>query len=635
MGGALNRSIQADIARVREAYQAGDIHLAEARLAKLIQAHPNRPDVLMARGMVYLGKGEQERALDVFKAALEIAPTLGETLAWAAYVCLNLRRNSEAEEYAKRLTDVNPINPRGHYLLASALRAQGNTEQALLAIDRALAISPDDVDCLVTKARLLREWQAPAQATELYQKAMAIRPTLSAALELAQIAMRDSQPQVAVEVLRKVEPTLPVANRPHAPLAEAYTMMRSFDEAEKHWQLAAKYSGNPPGLKKSRALAEIAVGRFNVAEEILFQMIDRGEDPAASFAILTTCKKMRADDRPLIDRMASLLSRADLSPDERIDLSYGLGKSFDDLRDFERAIRHYDEANAIGFQAFQRQRAYDPDKARAFTDFIIESSTPERLRAREPRGLESSLPLFVVGMMRSGTTLTESILSAHSQVKGGGEQAFWTERVVEFIFGEGGILYCDHDLVLKFAGEYLRLIDPKEGDTRYVIDKNPTNIDLAGILHTAYPQAKIVHLKRHPVDNLLSIWMTPVTANVRYASNRANLVFTYREYVRLWKHWEKVLPPDRFATYHYEDLTSHPGATIHSMLDFLEVDHEEACFAPERNVRSVLTPSAYQVRQPIHTGSQARWKNYLPWLGEFAELLEEAEAGSKRTGFWA
>lgn len=622
---ASDRSVQAEIALVQEAFRGGNIALAEDRLNKLSHKYPNRPDVLMAKGMVFLGKGDQERALDFFSAVLEIDPNAGETLAWAAYVCLNIRRASDAEKYARKLTEIAPSNPRGFYLLANALRSQDKVEEAIKAIDRSLALNPDDVESLLTKGRLLQTWRLPALAEEFYRKSMKIRPTLGAAMELAQIAVRDSRPEGAIEVLAQVEPYLPVAERPHASIAEALTLQRKYDEAEKRWALASKYSVTPGVAQRVRAVAEIASGRFGIAEEILFDLIKKGDDPATSFSILTTARKITKDDLPLVERMVALAMRPDLTPTQRINISYGLGKSFDDIKDYERAISHYDEANRACLDVYRDRRGFSRDETRAFTDFLIEISTPERMQRLVPLGLESSLPLFVVGMMRSGTTLTESVLSGHSAVQSGGEQAFWTERVIEFVYREGAGLRYDHQMVLRFAEEYLRVVQPKQPGTRYVVDKNPANFDLAGVLHTALPNAKIVHLKRHPVDNLLSLWMTPVSGRVAYASDRSNLVFAYREYLRLWKHWQDVLPSDRFSTFRYEDLTSEPEETIKAMLDFLELEPEEACFAPEKNDRSVLTPSVFQVRQPIHKGSQKRWKNYEPWLGAFAELLEDGE----------
>jgi len=571
--------------------------------------------------MILLAKGDQAGALASFAAALDIAPRDPETLAWAAFTSLNLSQFEGAERYARRLTEIAPKNHQGFYLLASALRALDRIPEGLAAIDKALALNPKDTESIVAKARLLKAWRMPGLAIDLYRQALAIRPSAPAAIDLAKILIKESHPEAALDVLKSVEAAIPPDLRPHAVAAEALTLLHRYDEAEPKWSAALK-QGQAVSVSQTRARAEIAAGRFEVAEEILGDLIAKGQDAPTSFQILSTSRKMKADDLPLIDRMNALRDDTGLSPSQRIELNYALGKSFDDLKEYERAMGRFDEANRICRESYPHRREFDRERARAFTDFLIDYFTESKIKALAANGLSSSLPLFVVGMMRSGTTLTESVLSAHSQVADGGEQAFWTERGIEFMYNDREVFRYDHRQAMQTGQEYLKFVDPKRDGIRYVVDKNPANIDLAAIIHAVLPNAKIVHLNRHPVDNLLSLWMTPMSPNVGYLSDRENLVFAYREYTRLWKHWQNVLPSDRFATYRYEDLTSAPEETIASMLSFLDLEPEPACFAPEKNTRSVLTPSVHQVRQPIHRGSQARWKNYESWLGPFAEVLE-------------
>ncbi len=619
-------SIEAELKLANEAYRAGDLDSAQVRIDGLLRLNPDRADVHMAKGMIVMAKGDQVQAREWLVSSLRIEPDNSEALAWAAFISLNMHRFEEAEGFARALTRIDPHNARAHYLLANALRALDRVEEALAAIDRSLAIEPDNTDGLVTKARLLKRWQMSGLAIELYRKALAIRPSPPAAVDLAQILLRESHPQEALDVLRGIERYMPESDRPHALIAQAHTEMRQFEEAGERWSLAQKFSRDPASLTQSRAKAEIAVGRFEIAQRLLMEAIEEGLAVPSSFFILTTARKMNREDMPLIGRMESMLTAGKLTAPQAADLNYGLGKSFDDLKEFERAIGYYDEANRISYELHPRRRSFSREEAQAYTDFQIAFFTADRIHALSGQGLESTLPLFVVGMIRSGTTLTESILSAHSKVKAGGEQSFWIERAIEFLYRDSGALQLDHDLVMRFAQDYVALIDPKQEDVRYVVDKNPGNFDLAAMLHCAYPNAKFIHLKRHPVDNLLSMWMTPVSGNVKYASNRDNLVFTYREYLRLCRHLKEVLPEDRFATFRYEDLTSRPEETIPAMLAHLGLEPEPACFAPEQNPRAVLTPSVHQVRQPIHRASQERWKSYEPWLGSFAEMFEETES---------
>ena len=127
---------------------------------------------------------------------------------------------------------------------------------------------------------------------------------------------------------------------------------------------------------------------------------------------------------------------------------------------------------------------------------------------------------------------------------------FWTERATEFLRSSPEAMEIDHDRVMHLAQEYLSMVDPGQSGLKYVTDKNPTNVHLAGLLRGVFPNAKMIHLKRHPVDNLLSMWMTPFDESVRCASNKENLVAFYCDYLRLFKHLQEVLPEDRFRTVH-------------------------------------------------------------------------------------
>ncbi len=240
-------------------------------------------------------------------------------------------------------------------------------------------------------------------------------------------------------------------------------------------------------------------------------------------------------------------------------------------------------ANRNDYSIYPLRRTFKGEDSSAFTDLLIRHFTAECIHNLSTEGQDSALPLFVVGMVRSGTTLTENILGAHSMVKPGGEQSFWTQHANEYLLWSSGTFEIDHKLVGQLATEYLSVIDPGQPDIRYATDKNPSNIHLAPLLHCTYPNAKFVHLKRHPVDNLLSMWMTTFDESVRCASNRESLVSFYRDYLRLFRHLEDVLPKDRFATVRYEDLTSEPDKDHRRHgWRFLDLESEPACFLSQK-----------------------------------------------------
>jgi hypothetical protein len=144
---------------------------------------------------------------------------------------------------------------------------------------------------------------------------------------------------------------------------------------------------------------------------------------------------------------------------------------------------------------------------------------------------------------------------------------------------------------------------------------------IAGLLHLAFPNARIIHTIRHPVDTALSIWMTQMQTVAPFVCDRDNIVFAYREYERLARHWRSVMPADRYLEIRYEDLVLDSERVTRQMVDFCGLGWDEACLHPEDNLRAVRTPSFWQVRQPLYTTSIDRWRNYEPWLGSFRDLL--------------
>jgi tetratricopeptide (TPR) repeat protein len=616
-----NGTVEAEIQRVIMETRSGQLDSARMRVDRLLQSHPNRADVRMAKGMLLMSRGDYASSVEWLKASLELNPKNLEALAWAAYQSIHLTRYEEAEPMARSFTEISPDNPRAFFLLAAALKGLNRTQEGIAAIDRSLALRPDDPEALVLKARLLRDRNLHGLAMEFYKLAQAGRPYPAAAIDLAQIWLRESRPEEALRELLAVLPQLPEGQRPHELMAQAYTEMMEFENADAHWKLAENYSPNRARIIRTRAASEIAVGRFEIAEQILARAIEHDVEPGACFYLLTTARRIRPDDGPLIDRIVRLLESKKFEPAEAANASFGLGKAFDDLRDYERAIGYFDQANQVVRTYFKPRNEPSEAAARAFTDFMIGHFTEGRLKQLEARGLTDSVPLLVVGMHRSGTTLTESVLSSHSKVAGRGEQSFWLDRISECFEMRNGVPGLRLDLIWQFASEYSRLMKPKGPAVLHVVDKNPANYQLVPLIHGALPDAKFVHLKRHAVDNLLSMWMTPFSEQLSYLSNRQTLVALYKDYLRLMAHFESVMPKNRFKTFRYEDLTSNPEPTIGAMLEFVGLEPEEACFHPELAKRAVLTPSVLQVRQPINTRSQDRWKNYEPWLGPFAELL--------------
>ena len=193
------------------------------------------------------------------------------------------------------------------------------------------------------------------------------------------------------------------------------------------------------------------------------------------------------------------------------------------------------------------------------------------------------------------------------------------ERLAEWLAANGGRLELGR--ITEAAGEYLSLLRAFGPRALRVTDKLPRNFELLWLLRLALPDGRIIHCRRRPVDTCLSNYFTNFWAAHDYAWDRGDLVFFYRQYLRLMDHWRTVLPSDRFTEVDYEALVEDPEPETRRLLGFLGLDWNDACLAPERNPRIVKTASKWQARQPVYKTSVDRWRRYEPWLGELRDLL--------------
>jgi tetratricopeptide (TPR) repeat protein len=352
-------------------------------------------------------------------------------------------------------------------------------------------------------------------------------------------------------------------------------------------------------------------GRFTDAFAAHEAALRAGADRPVSYYGLSSCRKFTPADLPLIADMEAALEDPGISPSGRSMLHFALGKIRDDLADYGAAIRNFDAANRLE----RDSRRPGPSGFAALVDRAIARSGKAPRPTSAASG--SKLPIFIVGMPRSGTTLTEQMLGNHPRIAAGGEIDFWLLRS-----GKPGL--AEQDAVR----DYLALLNRLSFGAARVTDKMPFNFLFLDIVQRLLPNARIVHCRRNPVDTALSIYFarfTSATGTARindFASERKNIVCAYRGYLRLMEHWRGMLSPDRFIEIDYEGLVADPEAVARRLVAFCDLEWDGACLDFYRANRPIATASAWQVRQPIYLSSVERWRNYEPWLGAFGELLD-------------
>ena len=507
---------------------------------------------------------------------------------------LGARRVAEAASCFARAVELKPDLAVLHYNLGHVRQLQGRDKDAAASLRNAIALAPDFAEAHARLGHLSQLAGDRAGAERCLARAIASIPEsasgrLKLARTLAEIGQPDSAGRCALAAIA-ADASFPDA---HQFQGELMQQMGRFDEAVASFGRAA-------ALQPRRTEAYLGI----------------------AFS-----KKLSGADEPMLSRMRALLVEPDLPDRDRASLNYALAKAADDGGDYPVAMQHFDEANRIAAGRLRRSgRSIDRGKHRENIDRLIATFTPELFARNRQLDSHSDLPVLVVGMIRSGTTLIEQILSSHPEVGAGGELRYWGDRGVRIADVLSGGL--DATGAADVSAAYCRLLQAIRPGARRVTDKMPTNFLLLGLVHLLLPQARVIHCRRHPVDNCLSMFFTPYTRSPDFAHDRGNLVFYYEQYLRLMTHWRKVLPPDRLLEVDYEAVVQDKEQSARRIIAFCGLDWDDACLQHQRNSRPIATPSMWQARQPVYRTSVARWRHYEPWLGEFRRLLPAEAAAS-------
>jgi hypothetical protein len=298
-------------------------------------------------------------------------------------------------------------------------------------------------------------------------------------------------------------------------------------------------------------------------------------------------------------------------------LHHALGKYYDDVEDRDAAFEHHRKGNELARRSRPR---YDPAEMTERVTGILAAFDAEALAGLVSGGTDSDRPVFVVGMPRSGTSLTEQILASHPRVFGAGELLYW-------IFAADAERRAAPErraaAIAELGRAYLDGLAAQAPDASRVIDKLPVNFRHIGLIHAALPGARFIHLERDALDTCLSIYFQGFSAAHPYATDFGDLAHYYRQYRRLMAHWRAVLPAGTLLDVRYEDLVGDPEALSRRMLTHIALPWDPRCLEFHSNDRPVLTASNWQVRQPIGRGSIGRWRRYERFIGPLREALDE------------
>jgi tetratricopeptide (TPR) repeat protein len=371
----------------------------------------------------------------------------------------------------------------------------------------------------------------------------------------------------------------------------------------------------------ARASSFEAVGRTQEAIEAYSKLVSK---PGLSGQALDRLSELESHDvsSPLMAEITDQISKA-TDPKGLNALHTGAGRIYDRSKDYDRAFEHFKAANdAIPL-------SFDIDRFRNWTDSVIATLDAAFFEQRKEMGVHTDLPVFVVGMPRSGTTLTEQIIASHGHGGGAGEvlriarfgQRFQHNKDIARFVRQ--IDELGAKTVRELGQNYLDLLRFLVPDKSRVVDKMPHNFMMLGFIAMLFPGARVIHARRNAVDTCWSCYQNRLNDGHRYSRDLRTLGLYYREYLRLMEHWKKVLPL-RIYESNYEELTADPEVKARELIDFIGLEWDPACLKFHEARSTVRTISLHQVRQPVNTKSVERWRRYEKHLGPLLEALGDA-----------
>jgi tetratricopeptide (TPR) repeat protein len=552
-----------------------------------------------------LDKGIEHSIVDELTQALVLRLTAGSNAAAADH-----KPDSMAASPRTR------VNPQLLLSRANACMARGAYEEAvsgyeeLLSHDPRNAVAHNNLGAAFSKVGRYRE------AEDQFRRAVGIQAGYAEAqYNLGTVLRRTGRIAEAEMPLRRALKFKPVYVEAQVGLAVTLVLLGRLHDARGLFEKVLRVA--PRNVDALAGMADLAAheGRFTEAESLFKQALEVDPRTANAWAGLVRLRRMTPADHSWLKGAEALANSGPALLDETT-IRFAIGKFCDDVGDFGRAFRSYQRANEL-----QRMLAepYDAEAHARFVDGMIRVYTREAL-ARVPKGPPDPLrPVLVVGMPRSGTSLVEQIIASHPKAKGAGELQFWNDAVPKHLSAvQRGPL--EEPLRKRLGAAYLRVLGSHCPGAVRVVDKSTFNTDFLGIIHSALPNARMIYVRRDPIDSCLSCYFQPFSAALNFTMDLSDLAHYYRQHHRLVAHWRSALPPGTLLDVPYEELIADQEGWTRTIVEFLGLEWDERCLDFHKTDRTVLTASYSQVREKIYKSSIGRWRNYEKFIGPLLAL---------------
>jgi len=530
--------------------------------------------------------------------------------------CYQTGRYVDAEKLSVSITEEFPKHTFAWKVLGAALKQMGKINESLIASQKSVQLGPLDTEAHYNLANTLKELGRLNEAEVSYKQAIILKPDLAEVHNNLGITLKElgrlDEAEVSYKQAIILKPDLVEA---HYNLGAILHELKRLDEAETSYRKAIILKPDYSEACYYLGIILQDFGRLEEAEASYRKAIKLKPNYVEAHRGLTLMKKFDAQDEQY-SKMKELYLDKNISKEQRCHINFGLAKACEDLGDFKQAFAHYCEGNELRKKVLNYNINQDVELFRKiksnYPQIVQKSLKPDKLT-------NNTMPIFIVGMPRSGTTLVEQIISSHSQVTGAGELNFVSQ------FGAAistGITEKNNESLLDFRSKYLDKLKNVSNGNLIVTDKTPQNFLYIGLLAAAFPEAKIIHVKRNPAAVCWANYKQYFASkSIGYCYAIDDVISYHKLYENLMVFWTNTLSK-RIYNLDYELLTVNQESETRKLIEYLGLDWNEKFLSPQNNMRSVSTASNLQIRKKVYKGSSQQWKKYQPFLnGALDDLL--------------
>ena len=616
------REVAAEFNTAVAHHRADRIEEAEALYRRVLEAIPNHPRVLHFLGLIELQRGCPQPGVELIGRAF---PALSRSPEAQVDFGNALRLTGEREEAVaayRRAVAVKPDYVRAHVSLGGVLTELGRFEAAVTHCQSAVSLDPASVAARTSLATALQRAGRLAEAAQAWREIIDLDPDRAESYH--QLALRLAELTLFKEAVHCHDRAIALQpNNAAFHCAHGYSLLRLYDgeRATASFRRAAELAPDSKDAWTGLSWALRLVGRFEEADRCAARLreIDP-EDLRAVRHVPSTGQSPNEEGE--IERLLTVVERAEGSIEDRVTAGFALGRLLDKAGRFDEAFAHYTEVNTLVRRnwPFNGDR-FDAESFMRSIDALIDTNTEKSLADAVGSGNVSELPVFVVGMPRSGTTLVEQICASHSRIFGAGELDA-IPRIAAALAQPSAAKAGRAEASRRAADRHIVQLHHLGRGALRVVDKMPDNVLLVGLIARLFPRARIIYCSRDPRDTSLSCYFQLFSDGAQYFSYElAACGRRCRQIERLAGHWLRLLPLHMIEV-NYENLVRDLEGETRRLIEFLGLDWEPACLDFHRTERTVATISYWQVRQPIYTGSIGRWRSYERHLGRLFAALD-------------